>query len=90
MRLAGVLDVAAFAALMNWEDLQKNNEIRYVVSTDGNKNGLTPVAFGKDGNHVDDIAIYGENPVVPWLQQFATELDNLAQQLTDQGITQTQ
>ncbi|CAD6623418.1 CDG_1a_G0052920.mRNA.1.CDS.1 [Saccharomyces cerevisiae] len=90
MKLADVLGAVAFTSLMDWEASQEGYGIQYIQSTDGNENGLTAVALATNGSYIDDITVYGDNPILPWLQEFSAELDDFAQQLYNQGISQTQ
>ncbi|CAD6649491.1 SX2_G0036100.mRNA.1.CDS.1 [Saccharomyces cerevisiae] len=90
MKLADVLGAVAFTSLMDWEASQEGYGIQYIQSTDGNENGLTAVALATNGSYIDDITVYGDNPILPWLQEFSAELDDFAQQLYSQGISQTQ
>ncbi|GFP67445.1 hypothetical protein SCP684_0006042400 [Saccharomyces cerevisiae] len=90
MKLADVLGVVAFTSLMDWEASQEGYGIQYIQSTDGNENGLTAVALATNGSYIGDITVYGDNPILPWLQEFSAELDDFAQQLYNQGISQTQ
>ncbi|CAI4796254.1 BMC_2a_G0057380.mRNA.1.CDS.1 [Saccharomyces cerevisiae] len=90
MKLANVLGAVAFTSLMDWEASHEEYGIQYLQSTDGNENGLTAIALATNGSYIDDITVYGDNPILPWLQEFAAELDDFAQQLYSQGISQDQ
>ncbi|CAI4810478.1 BAQ_1a_G0052620.mRNA.1.CDS.1 [Saccharomyces cerevisiae] len=68
MKLANVLGAVAFTSLMDWEASHEEYGIQYLQSTDGNENGLTAIALPTNGSYIDDITVYGDNPILPWLQ----------------------
>ncbi|CAI4060538.1 hypothetical protein SUVZ_04G5010 [Saccharomyces uvarum] len=91
MKLIDVLGEKVFRELMNWEK-QKGEfvAIVYYLSSDGNPNGLTAQAVDESNVVKDELTVYGENAVGPWLKAGQAQHEEWDRQLAEQGITPDQ
>lgn len=86
MKLKIVLGENAYRQLMNWEDKQGEAAIGYELSSDGNPNGLTAKSYGERNTVIDELTVYGDMPVAPWLDAYKAQGEEWNRQLSEQDI----